>query len=415
MLQARRLTRFVANRPLLARLCTVLVCALMSPLPANGFVVEAGHAPHLSPLEALKFAPRWSATRGSLVSTGERGLGGGLEIAIDPAICRDLDILDPIPCEGLSALILASANRWSEGHPYLRFVDVSRQVGVVIAHDGDRQAFGGLGAEIDISLAPASVLTGLHSANVAADARSFFERGAKVISAEGDVLFGVDARVTSADIRLNADMCFYLSAARADDGCMHLPSVIMHEISHVLGLDHPDERPERNLDTDFDPTTPVSLGCRGEARLVTSARINAQAVANGHWTGPGYWQRGLTVDDVAGRDALYPHCARGPMPIGHPGAVVRHGALALHRDGRVGIALGAEQKAAASRDALKQCGADCQLVTEFSQCAAVFRDEGGGLHWSVREDRRSAEATARARCIDGHARYCQRVTSGCAG
>lgn len=276
---------------------------IIAATPSGAFVVEAGNTPHVDPREALAIAPRWSMSDAALADGGAPGLGGGLEISIDESVCRELKLIDPAPCSEIRALLVGAANRWTEDHPVLRFVDVSDRVPVKILPDDVVASPGAMGAEIDVAVEDAELLTGLHSARVAADARNFYLQAVPVIASNGAPLPRARGRVVSADIRLNRGMCFYLDPAHEREACMHLPSVMMHEITHVLGLDHPDERPHRNLAR----TTGAACDYR-PVRFRLHPEHDHLSVSNGHWTGPGYWVRGLSDDDRAGRDALYPPC-----------------------------------------------------------------------------------------------------------
>jgi hypothetical protein len=76
---------------------------------------------------------RWSNIPGSLVENGMRGLGGGLEYALADDFCDVLiprfTLDDPKPtCEQLREVLKKAFDRWTAGHPILRFTDVTGQI-----------------------------------------------------------------------------------------------------------------------------------------------------------------------------------------------------------------------------------------------------------------------------------------------
>jgi hypothetical protein len=81
----------------------------------------------------------------------------------------------------------------------------------------------------------------------------------------------------------------------------------------VLGLDHPEEFVGWNIDSDDDPRTPVSIDCKDPARgLGQSDEFDTDSVTNSVIYARDHWENGLSVDDVAGRDFLYPVCRASP-------------------------------------------------------------------------------------------------------
>jgi hypothetical protein len=208
--------------------------------------------------------------------------------------------------------------------------------------------------------------------------------------------------ITAVDVRFNAGQCFYMDAANARAGCMHFPSVVLHEFAHVIGLDHPDEHPERNLDLDADPGNRLEVGCGAPlAELRASRRTERFAVANARWSGDDPWRRGLTYDDFAGRDALYPDCgiAAAPAVAGGPRL---WGAFARGEGSAYGWARGYDDAGDARRRAVAECGRHgrgCRVVTEFDACFAYARSsEVGAWGWAARSDPDSAAAASVAHC-----------------
>lgn len=383
---------------------------------ARAFVVEAGPEPAASPIEDLRRAARWDANPGALVRTGERGLGGGLEYSVDPSVCTKLRFADAADCAAIKAQIAEAARRWTAGHPHLRFVDVSKDIPAELAPE--TEGWRGFGAEIDFVAVEARDFRAFHKEEVAADARTYYvhaPRPRRLDAARSEEARGA---ITSVDIRLNASVCFYLDPSARRDGCMHFGSVVMHELAHALGLDHPDENPSRNLDLDANPSGPMALDCREAAKgLKVSPVVERFAVANGRWTGAGYWTRGLTYDDLAGRDALYPACDIAPV-VAAAGGPRRWGAFARGGDGGYGWSRGYVSEEGARKRALAECAersasGGCAVQAAFVDCFAYARARDGAWGWSVRAELDYARSSAAANCAR-HAETCRPIEAFCA-
>jgi hypothetical protein len=145
-----------------------------------------------------------------------------------------------------------------------------------------------------------------------------------------------------------------------------------------LGIDHPDEDPGRNLDTDDDPRNPVLIDCQNPtAGLRVNPVVVGEAAAIGLLFGSGTWRRGPTNDDIAARDALYPHCGIVAMDRSAPPS---WGGFAVAADGATMSVIGAPSEDAARTsltDACLQTGRDCVEVRAFTQCFA-FASDGRG-------------------------------------
>ena len=388
---------------------------------AQAFVVDAPDGEASDPVADLIAAARWDANAESFVASGERGLGGGLEYAIDDSVCTALRFADAPDCAAVKAQIGEAMARWSVGHPAIAFTDVT---GVIQPETAPAtQGWIGHGAEIDFFVASADELRAVHGEAVAADTRTYYLYDPAPRDPMGREQAGARGRLTAADVRFNTDVCFHLAVDADAPGCIHFGSVVMHEIAHVLGLDHPDEHAARNLDLNADPGDAMALGCAPlNTSLAPHPSTERYAVANGRWTGAGYWTRGLTYDDYAGRDALYPHCDVETVAAASGGAR-RWAAFALSEGddaAAAGAAFGWSRAAItqdeARRSAQSECArfaSRCVVAAVFTDCFAMARDEAGAWGWAVRTDIAEAQQGAVANCAR-HGGTCRAPIAMCA-
>lgn len=260
------------------------------------------------PSDDLQDAVRWSNVLGSLVDDNVRGLGGGIEYAVDADLCDRLTsrfIDTPRPsCNGILHAIRSAFDQWEAGHPTLRFVDISDRVTPTLPEQDALGSPGPLGAEVDIlARSPEEFprLTGTGSF------ATFRFQSRPPVGVNGRTMPGKS--LVSSDIVLNTRSCYHLDPALAGRNCNHFESLLLHEIGHTLGLDHPNEFPARNFDTDDDPTNPIVIDCDDPARGLRPARdIDPAAVMNSSLGQAEPVHVGLTNDDIGGRDFLYPVC-----------------------------------------------------------------------------------------------------------
>ncbi len=129
--------RHLALRPLVIIALLALVMWTgrgAAPQIALAFTIDdtLTHGTTADPSDDLLDAARWTNVPGSLVGEGVRGLGGGIEYAIAPDLCPKLlphFIDEPKPtCGQMLGAIQQAFDRWGQGHPVLRFVDVSGRI-----------------------------------------------------------------------------------------------------------------------------------------------------------------------------------------------------------------------------------------------------------------------------------------------
>ncbi len=378
----------------------------MAMLTVCGFSVEGPRGAPGDAIARLEHTPRWTANTTSLVDGGARGLGGGLEYAVDASVC-ELRFVDGSRCVDIHAALAGALKRWQSGHPALAFTDVSD----AIAPAFPLAAFGrsGQGAEIDFFAASPADFPPFRAPQVTGYTIFYERRSDTLVLSNGRQAPGV-ATIESADIRFNAARCYYIDPAGGRADCLHFPSVALHEIGHALAIAHPEEAPQFNLDTDSEPGNAMAIDCEDPARgLRVSPRYDGAAVAIGRDVqGPGRWLRGLTFDDQAARDALYPHCEIEPVER-WAGA---WGALAFSQGAAItGQASLHETKARAENTALQAChdggGTQCRIAASFRDCFAHARGTGGtgGSAHSPRRD--VARVDAVLACAEAGGRDCR--------
>lgn len=382
------------------------------------FVVEGPRGGGTDAIDHLERAPRWALSSGRYLETGQRGLGGGLEYAVDNSVCR-LRFIDGATCGDVLAEIDAALDVWASGHPFLAFENVSNRVEPTYPLARDRPR--GLGAEIDFFAANARQFVPFRTPNTTGYTifTETFEQNLTLTN--GQVLPSVRA-IDSADVRFNAARCYYIDTTMARDECVHFPSLALHEIGHALGIGHPDENPRFNLDNDSNPANAVALDCRNPSNgLKVSLTYKGAAVMIGqNVQGPGRWRRGLTYDDVAARDALYPYC--GGEPVARYAG--EWGAFAVAANGQGGRARLRGSKVEATSLALEQCGlisgATCRLVAVFQSCFAYAKGGGrDGYSVAPRQDLARINSVLSCRAsgqLSGQAAsgQCRSVTDFCA-
>jgi hypothetical protein len=322
-------------------LCWIAALASALEVPvARAFSLEGGQDDRLEMIvggQAVGSA-RWDARGESLVAQGRRGLGGGLEYTVEGAFCEGLlprFIDDQVPtCDELRQVIARTIAAWGEGQPAIAFVEVTGRVPASLEPAG--------GAEIDFYALPSPEGSAAQRAGQAL-VRSQLARPLTLTN--GQTTSGV--AIQSVDVVINTAQCWSLDrtlslrelqAKGRARGCTltgFLDAVVLHEVGHALGLGHPDNDP--NFDLDDDPRNPMPIDCLAPARgLRRALRFDPTAAMISSSSGrPAV----LKADDLAGRDFLYPlaHCPPPGEAVAQPEPAAGDGAQDEHASGALAV------------------------------------------------------------------------------
>ena len=149
------------------------------------------------------------------------------------------------------------------------------------------------------------------------------------------------ATITKAHLVMNRDtLVLMFSSIGASYALNALQRLVAHEVGHALGLGHPTDRPEFNIDQDDDPTNAMLVDFHDPfAGLRASSAVDFTAVMVPYSSLPGLqfaFDTTMRPDDLGGRDVLYPYVTPEPTTgalLG--GAVLVASALASRsRSGR---------------------------------------------------------------------------------
>lgn len=208
-------------------------------------------------------------------------------------------------CARVHEVILEAGRKVARDHPFIRFTDVSS---LVPPAELSAETPGRQGAEIDFFAVDRKTMD-RHGAGNAAYTSFYVDFEKEPLSTNGTTLVA-SARTTSVDITFATDQCFYIDDPEPEEGCIHFGSMVMHELMHAMGLDHPQEFPGVNFDTDDDPENKMVIDCRDPmSGLRLSGKVTPHTVTNHFTTGDENWRTGLTPDDRAGIAFLYPVCS----------------------------------------------------------------------------------------------------------
>ena len=385
---------------------------ILSVFAVMAFAVKGPRGGVGDPLEHLEQSPRWALGETSLVDGGERSLAGGLEYAVHPSVCA-MRFVDGASCDDVHSAIGDALAIWESGHPALSFRDVGR----LIPPAYPRARFGARaqGAEIDFFGVSAETFP-LFASPAVTGYTIFYERAGAAFRLTNGQAARAAGRIESADVRFNASLCFYIDPAFARPECVHFPSLVLHEVGHALGIGHPEEQIAQNLDSDEIPSNEIEIDCTDpRLGLHPSRRYDGAAVMIGRDVqGPGRWRRGLSWDDVAARDALYPHCGI-ERQVRFGGA---WGAFAVSEERARALVTGAVSADTAERAALAACsrdgGQDCRLVTRFNGCFAYAEGLRGGAGHARSPRSDHARVDAVIACAEAGGEDCRVAAQGCA-
>lgn len=279
-------------------LCSASIAALL-PSPARAFAVLV--APRFATVEqVLSETPRW--TEDERIG---RNLRDGIEVRVHPNFEEDLGATNADEVELVRTAVRTAFAAWE--NDALRFE---------IEFDASGTVPGpGLGGEIDVFTRFGDEPPFLHSPTIFGFGSISSEFLEDRLLTNGQRLDG--QVITGGEVELNATL---LRQTQQDFGIgiefasFALVRLLMHEIGHTIGFDHPNER--RNFDTDLDPETEAAIDPLDPfAGIINSTNFLQGAVMSNQPCGGPLGQTGicsalflqaLTPDDRLGRDVLYP-------------------------------------------------------------------------------------------------------------
>lgn len=301
------------------------LCALLAPAAARAFVVHAEVCgisidPCPSPGNPLDVDATLRQTNRFSAAPGDpRGLHDGLSVGVTAGFAAAFGFGDATGSAQVESMVRSALAAWES--PVLRF-DVTFDAPT-------NPAVRTTGYEIELHAIAASDPLFIPGAVFGAARWTSQSRADRMLTT-GAIVPGPAVR--GGDVMLAPErfaLAFHALALDATQRLALMQRVLMHEIGHVLGLDHPNEHVDANLDSDADPLSPVLVDPADPfAGLHVSRVLDPDAVMS---NAPVSFEAGfftaLRPDDLAGRDVLY--------PVPEPGTASLLGAgLALFAGGR---------------------------------------------------------------------------------
>ena len=286
----------------------VLAFAILTVRPAAGFSIDPSltNGTPFDRSDDLLDAARWSDGAGSYVEHGVRGLGGGLEYSISPEFCARLipRFIDSPSCDDLRRSVQQAFDVWAEENPKLRFVDVSGRVEAQLPPSWVADPWRGFGAEIDLLALSPDQFANVRGLGAWTQLWYLF---ADPLGTNGRVLPGNS--ITSADIIINSQACFYLDPESARSRCNNFGALLLHETGHIFGLGHSNDVDNGYFDTDDDPFNAMLIDCESPRRgLKLSSSADPQSVMNPGQRELGQARMELSEDELGAIRFLYPIC-----------------------------------------------------------------------------------------------------------
>lgn len=279
-------------------LWSVSIAALL-PSAARAFAV-LGAPPFATVEQVLSETPRW--TEDERVG---RNLRDGIEVRVHPSFEEDLGATNTDEVELVRTAVRTAFAAWENAA--LRF-EIEFDAGGTVPGAG-------LGGEIDVFTRFGDEPPFLHLPTIFGVGSISSEFLEERLLTNGQRLDGLV--ITGGEVELNATL---LRQTQQDFGIgiefasLALVRLLMHEIGHTLGFDHPNER--RNFDTDLDPETGAAIDPLDPfAGIIDSPNFLQGAIMSNEPCGGPLGQTGicnalflqaLTPDDRLGRDVLYP-------------------------------------------------------------------------------------------------------------